>query len=326
MRHILIALTGLCLGLFSTSSAAQSEEGWENANGNASFKRCGTKQPTELDLLLTEQAILKLREKRAAAKADNCKRTKTCDDSGGGGGDDGGGGGGGTPTARDIPVVFHIIARSDGSGAATNAMINAQLSVLNDAFDGKDQNAGFATGFTFTEAAGSRSQVWENDAWFNATSGSTAEREMKAALRVGGPETLNFYLTNAGGNLLGWATFPTSYTSNPSYDGVVVLTESLPGGSAVPYNLGDTGTHEVGHWLGLYHTFQGGCNGNGDFVDDTATERSPAYGCPTGRDSCRRGGGDDPIFNFMDYTDDACMNQFTAGQADRMIALDTDFR
>ncbi len=249
----------------------------------------------------------------------------TCDEPPDDGG--GGGGGGGTgPTARDIPVVFHIIARSDGSGAATNAMINAQLAVLNDAFAGKDQNAGFATGFTFTETAQSRSQVWNNDAWFNATSGSTAERDMKATLRVGGPETLNFYLTNAGGNLLGWATFPTSYTSNPSYDGVVVLTESLPGGDAAPYNLGDTGTHEVGHWLGLYHTFQGGCNGNGDFVDDTAAERSPAYGCPTGRDSCRRGGGPDPIFNFMDYTDDACMNQFTAGQTDRMIALDTDFR
>lgn len=218
-----------------------------------------------------------------------------------------------------VPVYWHIITTTKGDGDVSG-LVPAQMQVLNNAYAGSN--------FAF-ELKGV--QVIKNNSWHFSAIESAEEQQMKNTLRRGGPETLNIYTTN-GDVYLGWATPAFYYKFFPKYDGVVVWWATLPGtglaGAAaeepdgiLTYDQGDTGTHEVGHWLGLDHTFGpgNGCTAPGDKVKDTPVEAEPQFYCAQ-RNSCAGAPfpGDDPITNFMDYVDDVCMDHFTPEQEKRM--------
>lgn len=204
-----------------------------------------------------------------------------------------------------IPVYFHMITTNSGAGAGTQQQLTDQINVLNAAYAG--------SGFQFTLAG---SHIVKNTTWYNGCAKSSIERAMKKALAVNPRETFNVYTCGLGSGLLGYATFPNYYAENSFMHGVVMLNGALPGGSASGYNGGDTLTHEAGHYLGLYHTFQGGCVEPGDQVADTPAEAAPNFNC-TPTDSCPQEGVD-PVTNYMDYGNDACMTNFTANQWTRM--------
>jgi hypothetical protein len=223
-----------------------------------------------------------------------------------------------------IAVYFHVINNGPAvdNGDVTTRMLRDQIDVLNASYSG--ETGGANTPFRFVIAGIDRTT---NSEWFTATPGSFAERAMKSALRIGDASTLNLYTNNSGSvsSILGWGSLPSLYEKAPLMDGVVIDYQTLPCGSAYPYNEGDVATHEVGHWFGLYHTFQNGCSAKNDYVADTPAEKSPAFGCPAGRDSCGSEGLD-PFENFMDYSDNSCSFKFTEGQSARMEAMAAQYR
>lgn len=210
-----------------------------------------------------------------------------------------------------IKVAFHVIY-SGSTGNIPQSQIDASIAELNKAYSGF--YGGANTGYTFVLASVSRTN---NNRWFKMTPGSGAERQAKQALATDVTHRLNVYSCGPGQNLLGWAYFPSSYPEGDWHHGVVFHYGSVPGGYLAPYNLGGTLDHEVGHYLGLYHTFQGGCTAPGDQVSDTPDEGTATSGCPAGKNTCASAGLD-PIHNYMDYSTDACYTEFTAGQDARM--------
>jgi hypothetical protein len=225
--------------------------------------------------------------------------------------------------AATVPVWFHVISPDGTTGNVGQKVLDDQVTVLNLAFAGF--YGGANTGFRFKLAGVDRTT---NATWYNAPAGNNAERDMKRSLHRGGWETLNVY-TNLADGFLGYAYLTGLPESRQYIDGIVLQWESMPGAStrfAGRYDLGQTLTHETGHWLNLEHTFQGACNAKGDFVDDTPAMAVPTAGCPAGKDTCPKEPGLDPIHNYMDYSYDSCYDQFTPGQAQRMRDAWTYFR
>ncbi|WP_433474102.1 zinc metalloprotease [Spirillospora sp. CA-142024] len=204
-----------------------------------------------------------------------------------------------------VPVRFHVV-HSGRTGWVPKHVVKRQISTLNAAYSGKMGGADTRVRFRLTGYDHA-----DDPGWFRHP--ERYETPMKKRLRKGGRGTLNLFTAAVGSDVLGFSTFPQWYRRSPGKDGVVIDYRSLPHGSYAPFNHGFTAVHEIGHWLGLMHTFEGGCTPPGDGVADTPYEAEAAQGCPRYRDTCPQR-GHDPVHNFMDYAHDACMRGFTAGQ------------
>jgi hypothetical protein len=221
-----------------------------------------------------------------------------------------------------VPTYFHVLRSglSYEQGNVKPATVKRQMDVLNRAFAGG--YGGAATVYQFELVS---VDYTTNAEWFTMSYGSPAEREAKEALHQGGANALNIYAGTAGANL-GWATWPWMQKEHPTWDGIVIDFDSMPGGKIEGFNLGHTATHEAGHWFGLYHTFQGGCSESGDGVEDTPRQFVPTSGCPEDKDTCTRHPGLDPIHNYMDYSTDPCYEEFTQDQVDRANGFWVQYR
>ncbi|KAJ0359154.1 hypothetical protein COL154_008564 [Colletotrichum chrysophilum] len=255
-------------------------------------RTCGTDEPTEVDLQVAQD--FKLMESSARLAGNGSRAAGPI----------------------QINVYWHVVASSQSvsGGYLTQATLDEQLAVLNTAYAPHD--------ISFVEVGAD----WTvNSNW----AADRAEVAMKTALRKGTYADLNVYFV-ASSRYLGYARFPQTITPGSAdfnRDGVVILSTTVPGGSYEEYSLGHTATHEIGHWLGLFHTFQGyACSGDGDSVDDTPYEAEESYGCQIGRDTCPNSAGTDSVTNYMNYSDDECFTGFSNGQQSRIYSYWDTYR
>ncbi|MDY0780506.1 GEVED domain-containing protein [Tenacibaculum sp. IB213877] len=233
-----------------------------------------------------------------------------------------------------IPVVVHVIY-SNANENISNAQIQSQLDVLNE--DYRRTNADATSKWSQAADTQIEFQLATIDPNGNPTTGITRKSSsttswgtndaMKKSSQGGvdpwnTSEYLNMWVCNIGGGILGYAQFPGGSAST---DGVVMGPQyfgSSDKGSgfylSAPFDKGRTTTHEVGHFLNLRHIWGDGACGADDFVSDTPESDAANYGCATGHTSC---GSEDMVENYMDYSDDTCMNLFTTGQKNRMRAV-----
>lgn len=228
----------------------------------------------------------------------------------------------------NIMTYFHIITKSSSTRSVTPKQMADQLGALNAAYS--------PYGITFTLLSITNTT---NDLWA-VTPNATVLSQLKSSLRKGSYSTLNLYfhsdLSLGTAGLIGTCTLPTTIPpSCPrdvySFDGCDVALQTVPGGSMYGYNQGKTAVHEVGHWLGLLHVFEGyTCStsptSGGDYIGDTPVQSQSTDGCPVSKDSCPGLPGLDSVHNYMDYSTDACYEKFTTGQVQRIKSLWVQFR
>lgn len=256
---------------------------------HSGFSRCSTADMDPLDQIIVENQLNYLRSQRQFKKM-NVRALPSL----------------------VIPVHIHVISKdkTEKGGDVAEAALVEQIDVLNKAY------ATMNISFQIIDIDRTQNKKWYDFSY---------EEVIKKSLHKGDALTLNLYTANPSGGILGWATFPWDFAQNSEMDGVVIHHDTLPGGALKAYNLGGTAIHEVGHWLGLYHTFQGGCQ-DGDFVADTPAQ-NVNYGCPqVAPDSCPSSDGVDSIHNYMDYTDDICLTDFSSGQMERIHDSVTSYR
>ena len=242
-----------------------------------------------------------------------------------------------TPTILTIPVVVHVIYKTSSQNIST-AQILSQIDILNEDFRKNNSDASSVPSAFAGVAADSEIEfcLAVRDPSGNVTTGITRTSTTTSSFSgytsmkyssSGGQDAwntsnyLNIWVCNLSSGLLGFATFPGG---NSSTDGVVCDYAYFgnTGTATYPYHLGRTATHEVGHWLNLYHIWGDSYCGN-DQVSDTPKHEESNYGCPSfpHASSCSGTGSNGEMFmNYMDYTNDACMYMFSTGQKNRMRA------
>src|SRR5690606_12199604 len=254
-----------------------------------------------------------------------------------------------------IPVIFHVITDGAGGDNLSAAAIQAQLDQLNIDYAnlaGSSYGSAADTQIQFCLAQVDENGMQLNEPGINRVttygggpfSTSTIQSNIKAATQWDPEQYMNIWTANISGGILGYAQFPDPAGTGldgldpddvgpleaANTDGVVIAANSVgsvanPNPLGAPYNKGRTLTHEAGHWLGLRHIWgdTSACT-NDDYCADTPDASAENYGCPT-IDHCPSDGlGNDMVENYMDYTDDSCMDTFTADQASRILAVITN--
>lgn len=240
---------------------------------------------------------------------------------------------------RIIPVVVHVI-HNGGAENISDAQIISQINVLNEDFRKISGTNGDGNGVD-TEIEFCLAKISPDGHCTNGivriqstlTNHLTYQRaQLKQLSYWDNTRYLNMYIVksiNGSSGIAGYASFPGG---PPDEDGIVVRYNYFGSTGAIAAGSnGRTTTHEIGHWLGLYHTFNNGCGtdvcNDGDYVCDTPPAANPNFGCPT-INSCSIEIPDlnDQIENYLDYSNDACKNMFSAGQKDRMDATLNTFR